>query len=85
MTPNVHKNDAHELHRWRIERRQQLEQLAPPTWSQDVTSVDRQTQPCDVARVGSRFAAITTHGNGVVEIVASTTAEDGVSLTENTS
>lgn len=62
--------DAHELHRWHLQQHQQLPQAAPPTWSRDVISVDGQNQPCDVSRVDDRSAAITMHGNQIIEIVA---------------
>lgn len=66
-----HGLDPHELHRWHLRHRQQLEQLAPPTWSHDVILVDGQTQRCDIARVDERWAAITMHGELTVDIIGS--------------
>jgi len=63
--------DAHELHRWHMRQRQDLEQLPPPTWSHGVILVDGQTQRCEVARADERWAAITAHGNVSVEIIGS--------------
>jgi len=62
--------DAQQLHRWWIEQHRQLEQLPPPTWSPHVLSVDGHTQPCVVARVADRWAAVIVTGESIVEVVA---------------
>lgn len=61
--------DPHDMQRWRIGQRRQLEQLPAPIWSPDLLSVDGQAQPCELARVDDRWAAITLINNTAIEVI----------------